>query len=62
MQNTVIIDNYFDGFLYSQMDCEEIPMAGTAGAYDRKNFFFYCFYVSVCYNWSEVNTKRNNFI
>ena len=55
MTELIKIDNYFNGFKYAQINCVDIPIAGAAGSFDYNNYFYYCFYLSVYCNWSEVS-------
>ena len=48
------IDTFTNGFTLTQVNCIDLPIAGAASSYDYDNYFYYCFYLSVYYNWGNL--------
>lgn len=45
------IDNYYDGYRTSEINCVDLPIAAAAGHFDRDNYFYYCFCYIYVLNW-----------
>jgi hypothetical protein len=37
------MDNYYDGYKSSELNCIDLPIGAAAGFYHRDNYFYYCF-------------------
>lgn len=43
MEKYLDIDNYYDGYKSSELNCIDLPIAAAAGFSNRDNYFYYCF-------------------
>ena len=65
MLKTLNIDNFYDGYKTSDLNCVDLPMAAASGHFNRDNYFFYCFSYSYLLNfhcnfeddWFSVRSK-----
>lgn len=45
------IDNYYDGYKTSDINCVDLPIAACTGHFNRDNYFYYCLCYSYLLNW-----------
>lgn len=58
MLKSLDIDLYLDGYNFEQINCVDLPIAASAGYYNNKNYFYYCFYCAFYNNWEMDNNKN----
>lgn len=66
MKREVDIDNYYDGYKSSELNCIDLPIAAASGAFNRKNYFYYCFmyclYMNFKLNYREEWIRNHEII
>lgn len=56
------IGTHHDGFRVTQINCVDLCIAGMADIYSHNNYYYYCFFYAIQYNWGELygNVLRND--
>lgn len=67
MFKEIYIDEYFDGFKSSDINCVDLPLAACLGHYDRNYYFLYCILYAIYMNWmgrhdEDWVTTRSNIL
>jgi hypothetical protein len=51
MKKGLRIDNYYDGYKTSDVNCIDLPIAASAGHFNRDYYFYYCLCYAYLLNW-----------
>ena len=61
MLKSLAIDTYLNGYNVSQVNCQDLMIAGATGYFDYHNYFYYALYRTFYYNWQEINKNNQDF-